>query len=425
MKLAIAAALIFPILLYLKSRSGRVIYLKNLFVPALSLIFIVFLVLFSKTAVNSASRGLKLWLEAVFPSLFPFFVAANILHGSNIVKAAGILLEPIMRPLFNVPGCSSFAFLMGLTSGYPMGAKITTKMYEDKELTKSEAERLLSFTNNSGPLFIVGAVSVGMFKMPQTGILLLGCHIAACISVALIFRFYKIKEKSPGYEKKNYFLRAKSVLLESNKNKTKSFGAKLGESIQNSVMTLLMIGGFIILFSVIISFLSESGVINLLADFALVLLSPLGVEKEIIVSILSGIFEITTGTNMASKALGIELPAKLAAASFIIGWAGLSVHAQVMSIVSSSNLCIKPYLVGKLLQGILASIYTYMAAVLSKSALLTFKPVSPDTPTKPWGSPLQYLSASLIILVFVVLFFMLLNLFFAFRRRSRKPRKMN
>jgi len=91
-----------------------------------------------------------LWFNVVFPSLFPFFVASEILYRTGFIKAIGILLEPIMRP-FNVPGCGSFAFAMGITSGYPVGAKITASMREEKLLSKTESERLLSFTNNSGP----------------------------------------------------------------------------------------------------------------------------------------------------------------------------------------------------------------------------------------------------------------------------------
>ena len=170
----------------------KVIYLKSLVLPLVCITFILMLIIFSDTAVKSAGSGLNLWFNVVFPSLFPFFVASEILYRTGFIKAIGILLEPIMRPLFNVPGCGSFAFAMGITSGYPVGAKITASMREEKLLSKTESERLLSFTNNSGPLFIIGAVAVGMFKMPELGLLLLACHIHASITVGILFRFYGI-----------------------------------------------------------------------------------------------------------------------------------------------------------------------------------------------------------------------------------------
>ena len=150
-----------------------VIYAKQLAIPALCLVFILCLVAFPKTAVEAASKGINLWLGIVFPSLFPFFAASEILVSSGFIKAAGILLEPVMRPLFNVPGSGSFALLMGVTSGYPVGAKITCDLHKNGLVTKTEAERLLAFTNNSGPLFIIGAVATGMYGVPSLGLFLL------------------------------------------------------------------------------------------------------------------------------------------------------------------------------------------------------------------------------------------------------------
>ena len=57
----------------------------------------------------------------------------------------------------------AFALAMGITSGYPVGAKVAKDLYNNKLCTKIEAERLLSFTNSSGPLFIIGTVGISMF----------------------------------------------------------------------------------------------------------------------------------------------------------------------------------------------------------------------------------------------------------------------
>ena len=186
----VAMIIVVPVMLIITMRQSKVINLRSLILPATCMVFILLLIMFSDTAVKSASNGIQLWLGVVFPSLFPFFVVSEILNKTRFINALGVLLEPVMRPLFNVPGCASFALAMGITSGYPVGAKITAGMREENLLTKTESERLLSFTNNSGPLFIVGAVAVGMFKMPELGLLLLTCHILASITVGIIFRFY-------------------------------------------------------------------------------------------------------------------------------------------------------------------------------------------------------------------------------------------
>ncbi len=342
-------------------KSTTVIYLKRLLLPFACITFILLLVIFSDTAVESASKGINLWLNVVFPSLFPFFVASEILYRTGFIKSLGILLEPIMRPLFNVPGCGSFALAMGVTSGYPVGAKLTANMREEGLLTKTESERLLSFTNNSGPLFIIGAVSVGMFNNPGIGFILLTCHILACLTVGILFRFYGNRLNiTKGIEGNKILKRFKKELTNI---KRVNLGEVLGDSIISSINTMLAIGGFVTLFSVIINLLLDTGVIVLLSTHIELIISLSGVHRDLIAPVLSGFFEITTGINMISKIDGISFVQQLAAASLVLGWAGLSVHFQVYSIISKTDISIKPYLIGKLLQGIFAA--TYLSVIMT------------------------------------------------------------
>lgn len=341
----------------------KTIYIRNLYFPLICFLFVFSLVIFPKSSVTAALKGINLWFNVVFPSLFPFFVGADLLNRSGIIRAIGVLFEPVMRPLFNVPGCGSFAFIMGITSGYPVGAKLTAGMREENMISKAEAERLLAFTNNSGPLFIIGAISVGMFKLPELGLFFLACHILACISVGILLGLYK-KERSVIRKNPKHSLlkRFKKELLNARPNT--DFGTMLGTSIKDSMMTIITIGGFIIFFSVIISLLSDTGIMELISGILASILKPLGIEKGIVLSLTSGFFEITTGADIASRAANVPFIQKVTATSAIIGWAGLSVHAQVLSIISKTDINIKPYLMGKLLQSIFAAIYSYTAVKL-------------------------------------------------------------
>lgn len=100
-------------------------------------------------------------------------------------------------------GEGAFAFIMGIISGYPVGAKIVTKLRENNICTKEECERLLAFTNNSGPLFIVGTVGISLIGDTSIGIILLLVHILASITVGIIFRFWK---SSPSLNRNYTFL---------------------------------------------------------------------------------------------------------------------------------------------------------------------------------------------------------------------------
>lgn len=111
-----------------------IIKFKKLFFPLIFSLFSICLLIFSSTNLQSAKSGLSLWANSVVPSLLPFFIATELLSYTNVVKILGKLFNPLMRPLFNVPGEGSFAFIMGIISGYPTGAKIVTKFRQDRNM---------------------------------------------------------------------------------------------------------------------------------------------------------------------------------------------------------------------------------------------------------------------------------------------------
>jgi len=173
-----------------------VLKLKRNLIPLMFLAFIFCLLIFSNSNLPAVKNGLVLFANSVIPSLLPFFIATEMLMHTNIVNQIGNLLNPIMKPLFNVNGKGAFAFVMGIISGYPVGAKIAANFRKDNICSKEECERLLSFTNNSGPLFIIGTVGISMFGNTTIGLLLFITHLLSSITVGIIFRFWKYKNKT-------------------------------------------------------------------------------------------------------------------------------------------------------------------------------------------------------------------------------------
>jgi len=260
-----------------------------------------------------------------------------------------------MRPLFNVPGAGSFAFLMGLFSGYPVGAKIGTELYEEGLCSKDETERLIAFSNNSSPLFITGAVAVGIFNRPDLGLLLLASHYLGCITVGIVYGL-KSRFKSKASAKHCLTITTNSRAIPSDITLC-NIGSKLSEAIINSINTLLMIGGYIAIFSVFVTILNKLQILQIISAGIKSILFFLNFAFSLSLPISSGIFEITSGINLVKLSFA-PLSQKVIIASIILGWGGLSVHAQVASIISRSGISIKPYLIGKLLQGIFSAIYT-------------------------------------------------------------------
>ena len=73
-------------------------------------------------------HGLALWADSVLPALLPFFIATELLSYTNVIPFLGRILNKFMRPVFNVPGEGAFPFIMGIISGYPVGAKIVLNL---------------------------------------------------------------------------------------------------------------------------------------------------------------------------------------------------------------------------------------------------------------------------------------------------------
>ena len=349
-----------------KSRNKVKIWVYSLKRNGLSILFCIFticLVLFSQTNLIAAKDGLILWATAVIPSLFPFFVATEMLSYTNVVSFLGKWLSPIMRPLFGVPGEGAFAFIMGLISGYPVGAKIVSNFMEQGICTKEEAERMLAFTNNSGPLFIIGTVGITLFGNTSIGILLFVTHILACISVGIFLNLIS-KRKNTYNNKKHEFKKISRINNFNNESKNLSFsslGEVLGNSIKSATSTILMIGGFVVMFSVIISMLNQSHIFDGLSNILAPLFSIIGIPIEIIEPLFSGIVELTNGVNLVANTPIKAIYINIILCAFLLGFGGFSVLLQVFSIVSKNGLSIKKYAFGKLLQGIFAAFYTFLA----------------------------------------------------------------
>ena len=330
--------------------------------PAIFCIFTICLVIFSKNNLVAAKNGLLLWANNVVPSLLPFFIATELLSYTNVISKLGKLLNPIMRPLFHVPGIGSYALLMGIISGYPTGAKIVVNLRNEGLCTKEEAERMLAFSNNSGPLFILGTVGITLFENSTIGFLLLLTHILACLSVGIIFRFWKYKNNST----------SNSSSLNNTTNKEEvnfsNLGDILGKSILSSIKTIVVIGGFVVLFSVILSILKSSNIIYILGKIIYPFLNFLGIEDfRFATSIVSGFLELTNGVMQVTSIACKQISINIIICAFLLGFGGISILLQVYSIIAKSDISIKAYFIGKLLHGILAAFYTFL--------LITYLPI--------------------------------------------------
>ncbi|MBR2500231.1 MAG: hypothetical protein IKB60_04040 [Clostridia bacterium] len=282
--------------------------------------FMLVLSLCGKVTIPAARDTLLLCAENIIPSLFPFFVMSSILIKSGFAKAAGRFFSYIMKPLFSASGQSAIAFIIGIISGYPMGAKTVSELYRTGAIPKSEAERLLPFCNNSGPLFVIGAVGTGFLGRADIGLFLYLIHLSSAVITGFFLRFFSDDKAcvcNTYREKRN----------------TESFGMIFSESVKSAVNSVLFVCGFVVFFA------------TLSAPFTRLL--P---ENSLISVLIKGFLEVTIGIKDALFLTDGKI--KLCLISALLGFGGICVLLQVMGIAKESGLGIKYYFWGKLFQGV-------------------------------------------------------------------------
>ena len=243
--------------------------------------FLIFALLcFPAEMLAASAKGVQLWLTKVFPSLFPFLVACGILLRIGAAQRMGAALRPLMQPLFHLPGIAAFPFFFGLLSGYPMGAKLTAQLYEQRQLSLADAQQLLAFSNCPGPLFLIGTVGVGFFGIPAFGYLLWLSAFLGAVTTGILFRR---KKSVPTFH---------SVSVPSCQTLTEVLSA----SVADALRTILLIGGYLILFAVLSAAMEQAGLFSLLSR----LLFFLPLSTETLRGFCSGILEMTNGAHLLS-----------------------------------------------------------------------------------------------------------------------------
>ncbi|MBH5317485.1 sporulation integral membrane protein YlbJ [Paenibacillus sp. GSMTC-2017] len=324
----------------------------------------------------SSLRGLSIWWEVLFPALFPFFVISELLLGFGIVHFFGKLLDPFMRPLFRLPGIGGFVVAMGYMSGYPVGARLTAQLWAQKLITRAEGERLVAFTTTSDPIFLIGAVSVGFFQNVAVAPILAFAHYGGGLLIGFLMRFHDAKSDSlslnhvqknnsnaslliKGRIAKSRIALALKAMHEARLLDGRGLGRLLQDSVQSALRLMIVVGGLVVFFSVVMEMLTHIGLVELLTEILRLCFGLLGMPIQLADAGIFGLFEVTLGAR-ASGSSSTGLMHGVAMAAWVLSWSGLSVHAQIASLLSRTNLRYRPFLLARLLHGFIAMILVYL-----------------------------------------------------------------
>ena len=297
--------------------------MRKIFYTVFSISQICFLLLYPPEALAASKEGMQLWLNVLLPVLLPFLILTGILIHTNM---AGKLLQPvevIWNKVLGVSAAGAYAVIVGALCGYPVGAKITSDLYENHQISESEAKYLLTFTNHASPVFVRTYLCHICLKDQIPARTVFGIFALSDLTIMLLFRFVV-------YRNKIQFLSADK------KKKTpvsSSSGAFLDVSIMNGFETVTRLGGYILMFSILSACISHFW--NM---------------KNLIGYTLSGILELTTGLCRLQNA-NIHMQWKYLLTLFLTAFGGICITFQTRSLVTR-KLSMLPYITAKLLNGI-------------------------------------------------------------------------
>lgn len=292
---------------------------RKVFIAGLFFMIILF-VIYPDIVSNGAEKGLMLWFRIIIPSLMPFMVVSSLFVKLHVTGYISRIFYPVFHHIFGLSEEGCYPAVVGMLSGYPLGAATAGDMYKQKIISRSEAQYILGFCNNASPMFMIEYIGVKCLKLNKPVVMLMIIYASAVINAWI-----------SGYKGD------KSLKGVNNKHTGKNYSVMeaIDESIINSAVVLVKVGGYIILFSIITSFVQYLPI------------------PTMIKIVGYGILEITTGSEVISSSGIVPLIRKSVIAG-ICAFGGLSSVAQTSGVLIGTDLSVRKYLIQKIRQGIIA-----------------------------------------------------------------------
>lgn len=298
--------------------------IKKYSLTFLTLIIIIILFKYNYVLQKSVIDGVSLWLNNVFPSLFIMFIINDLIINLNLLNSLNSIINPLFNKLFHTTTNSSNVFLLSIFSGTPSAAFILKEMLNNNKITVSDANKLIAFTFFSNPLFLYNILSLSFNKYIVIKIIII--HYLTNLIIGL---FYRNKFNND------------NLIVNTETNKHTNILLIIPKSIKKSLDTLIMILGTIVFYMILTNLLGE--IIDL---------------KGVYEVIFKGIIEITQSLKIIPNLIVLSIIKEIITIA-IISFGGLSIHTQVLSIISDTKIKYHNFFIGRILH-VLISISIYL-----------------------------------------------------------------
>lgn len=308
------------------------IFVIRYILGAFALFALAFILLkFPETSADGVRNGIDLCLAILVPTLYPFMILTNVFVNSGIINKTPDFIRKIMNCLFKLPGECACVIFFSMIGGLPVGAKMAQKLYERKTLTADEGQRMLYFCVNPGPAFVISSVGYYMLGSKEIGLLIYLSLVASSLTLGIMTRFInngteyiKVNKKYNAYNK-NIFQ----------------------ASVSDASKSIITVCSWVVAFSCITEIIEKLSVSDTAKIF------------------LQCITEMTNGCRISAENFSVPIIAG------VIGFGGVCAHFQLMDSIIAMKMKYKYFLVGRILNGSIATLYC--------SLLLKWIPIANET----------------------------------------------
>lgn len=313
--------------------------MKKIITGLLSLTVLILVLIFPQLALKGASEGLLLWFHRIVPALLPCMILTRLCIQSGILEKAVGSDQNMTGRFSGLSGYGLYAALLGLLCGFPMGAKLVHDFYMTQKISRREATFLLAFCNQISPAFLMEYVLTDHFTDEKMRRLVLLCYYMSLLLFWLILRWifchFCRKPETPKITGMS-----KPVQTKKEVSQTFCLSENLDTSIMNSLETILRIGGYIILFSVLAAGLQSILHISVTVN-----------------SILVSLLEITTGLGQI-ESCSFSPALKGTIINSLCAFGGLSSLMQVCGVLNGTELPVRVCFIAKAGQAVLTGLMT-------------------------------------------------------------------
>lgn len=297
---------------------------------------IILLLRYPTLSLQYAATGLNLWFQKMIPTLLPFMILSGILIRMNLTEGFVRLVHPLLRFFFRTSPNGSYTLIMGFLCGFPMGARIAGELYATGKLSKWEAERLLAFCNNIGPIYFLS------FAMPMLGIQRVLLPFFIMYGIPLLYGFLLMRF-FPHIRWKRQTRIPDAVNSLPGKDKPQHMGTLANtpslplltaadEAILSGLLGIAKLGGYMVFF-------------NLLN----ILFVPFSQLSPSLLGFYNCILEITSGIDRCGQGFPYIV-------LILLPFGGFSCIGQTYSMICHTDLSIRHYLFHKLFQTALTAL---------------------------------------------------------------------